>query len=842
QGQTLRQPPRRRQRRAPAHRRTAPHVLYRDEASRTAFVGIYRASLALARPESTTRPSPAEVSGPAVDHQRQPARSVHNTAQVCVCAIARHSQRPPIYRAPRPSRSCCRPRSLQPSLLIASPSNHSLLRHEMLASMTAAGRERAFDGNRAFHSFYNDYSHISDPNLRRRLALSEIDKAPLGLYHARVVLVAGVGFLVDAYDMFSLHLITMLLGVVFWSGDQSQDGYGGNHGLLPRTTDYALRGSSNAGVVIGMVVFGWLADAVGRRRMYGIELVIIIVCTLSCTLVSSSPSISATGLLIFWRVLMGVGVGGDYPISSVITAEFAPTRWRGAMMAAVFSLQGIGMLFSSVVTLATTVAFKGSYAGIKDETMCNAACRVAADRSWRIIVGVGAIPACFGLYYRITIPETPRYTFDVQHDVEKADADIRAYIQRKSVGEHESNWNSRERDSEALLNVPRASWADAFAYFGAWRNLKVLTGTTMSWFFLNVAFHGLSLNSTVLLRAIGFTSGRTLYDKLYNHAVGMIVISCAGSIPGYWTAVFTIDTVGRKPLQVFGFLLLTVVFCILGFGLHSLSQGAVLALYVVGQFIFNAGPNTTTFVVPGECFPTRYRSTGHGLSAAMGKIGAIIAQVISIHLLQPRSDSGCVGHQCLTNLDAVLKLFALFMFLGTLVSLLVPETKGLTLEELSGEPRTSYNAGCNGSISLASPKLRAWNPFDMGQPAGFFYPRTHSSTFVKGHRSRRMGTMTPPELAAENGGQQKSRYWRRRQKRRVGSDGGSNDIALRSRSPSPRPNGLGGSADGAASTTSQTTLRQPPLPAWGAGWGRIDRGGTPPTSSNMELHDVGRLL
>ncbi|POR39609.1 Repressible high-affinity phosphate permease [Tolypocladium paradoxum] len=707
--------------------------------------------------------------------------------------------------------------------------------------MAASNRERTLGGNRAFHNFYNDYSHIPDPNLRRRLALSEIDKVPFGLYHVRAVLVAGVGFLLDSYDIFAINLVTTLLGMVFWSGDGNQDGYGGNGGVLPDTTNQALKASTSAGIVIGMIVFGWLADAVGRRRMYGIELAIIIFGTFSCALVSSSPSISASGLLIFWRVLMGVGIGGDCPLSSVITSEFAPTRWRGAMMAAVFSMQGLGLLLSALVALMTTVAFKDSYMGIKDETMCDAACRVAADRSWRIIVGVGAIPACLALYYRITIPETPRYTFDVQHDVEKADADIRAYVQSKSAGEYESNRNSRTRISETLLNVPRASWTDVFAYFREWKNLKVLIGTTMSWFFLDLAFYGLGLNSTIVLHAIGYGSGRTLYDKLYNQALGMIILACAGSIPGYWTAVFTIDTIGRKPLQVFGFLLLTIIFCILGFRLHSLSEGAMLALYVVGQFLFNAGPNTTTFVVPGECFPTRYRSTGHGLSAAMGKIGAIVAQAISIPLLKREPGKACVGNDCSPHLDRLLKLFALFMLLGSLVSLLIPETRGVTLEELSGEPKTSYNAGCNGSISLASPKLRAWNPFHGGQPAGFFYPRTHGSTFAKGRRSPRMGIMAPPELVAENARQRKSRFSRRNRKARAGSDG-PNEIALRSRGPRPNGTGDGGSADGAASTTSQTMLHQQQLPTWGAGWGRIDRGGPPPLSRNMQLQDVGSLL
>ncbi|PFH59955.1 hypothetical protein XA68_11664 [Ophiocordyceps unilateralis] len=705
--------------------------------------------------------------------------------------------------------------------------------------------DRTYGGNRAFHNFYNDYSHIPDPNLRRRLALSEIDKVPLGLYHVRAILVAGVGFLLDSYDIFAINLVTVLLGMVFWGGSHREDGYGGNGGILPDGTNQALKGATSAGIIVGMVVFGWLADAMGRRKMYGIELAIIILATFSCALASASPAMGPSALLIMWRVLMGIGIGGDYPLSSVITSEFAPTRWRGAMIAAVFSMQGVGLLMSALVAFITTVAFKASFIDIKDETQCNAACQAAADRCWRIIVGVGAVPACLAMYYRITIPETPRYTFDVRHDVEKADADIRAYVQSKTK---DGQRGVSKRLSTTLLTVPRASWADLIAYFGEWAHLKVLIGTTMSWFFLDLAFYGLGLNSTVVLNAIGFGKGRNLYEKLYNQAVGMIILACAGSLPGYLSAVLTIDTIGRKPLQVTGFLLLTAIFCILGFNLNQLSEGAMLALYVVGQFLFSAGPNTTTFVVPGECFPTRYRATGHGLSAAMGKIGAVVAQVMSIPLLKPGSDDACAGERCSPKLDRLMQLFALFMLLGTLVSLLIPETKGLTLEELSGESRQSYNAGCNGSITHETPPRRAWNPFGGGQPAGFFYPRSHAAMFGKGRRSPRTDIMAPspmemaepaPSSPSPNRGRRRRQYqqnnlrrliWRRdgRTRRRDGSVD-TNEIALRSCSPRS-------DRDNAAPKTASSEPSE-----WRAGWGRIDRGPSP-AGSNMELQDVGMLL
>lgn len=156
------------------------------------------------------------------------------------------------------------------------------------------------------------------------------------------------------------------------------------------------------------------------------------------------------------------------------------------MIAAVFSMQGFGQLFAAIIAMIMAVAFKRSYLSILDESLCDDACRLAADRSWRVIVGVGAIPACLALYYRITIPETPRYTFDVQFDVEKADADIRAYVSSKPKGEIHTTCCGImcQHQATQVLNVPKASWSDLRAYFSEWSHLKILIGTSMSWFFL----------------------------------------------------------------------------------------------------------------------------------------------------------------------------------------------------------------------------------------------------------------------------------------------------------------------------------------------------------------------
>lgn len=198
------------------------------------------------------------------------------------------------------------------------------------------------------------------------------------------------------------------------------------------------------------------------------------------------------------------------------------------------------------------------------------------------------------------------------------------------------------------------------------------------------AFYGLGLNNSLILGAIGWTGGKNVYEFFYRQAVGNIILIVAGAIPGYWVTVATVDTLGRKPIQIAGFVILTILFIAIGFGFQSLlhSHNGLLALYVLAMFFFNFGPNATTFIVPGECFPTRYRSTSHGISAAAGKVGAIIAQCVFgplVHRGAPKgsSDSPWLNH--------IMQIFSLFMFCGIFTSLLIPETKRKTLEELSGE-------------------------------------------------------------------------------------------------------------------------------------------------------------
>lgn len=543
--------------------------------------------------------------------------------------------------------------------------------------------QKTAGGNAAFHNYINDFSHIEDPLERRRLALQKIDDAPFGWYHVRAIMVAGVGFLTDSYDIFAINLGITMMSYVFWQGS------------MPSSTSTLLKVSTSVGTVIGQVGFGVMADVVGRKKIYGVELIIMISATiLQCT-IGKAPGVSFVATLTFYRIVMGMGIGGDYPLSSIITSEFSTTKWRGAIMGAVFANQAFGQLAAGIIALILVAGYKNELITANKGSECGEACIKACDQMWRVLIGLGCFPGCIALYFRLTIPESPRYTLDVETNLAKAVADTSKFVSGEHGNAEVEEIARLERAPTAVeqyeIQPPKASFKDFCRHFGQWKYGKILLGTAGSWFMLDVAFYGLGLNSAVILQTIGYASSNNVYKKLYNTAVGNLILICAGSLPGYWASVATMDIVGRKPIQLFGFFILTVLFCVIGFAYNRLNDGGLLGLYIVCQFFQNFGPNVTTFIVPGECFPTRYRSTAHGISAAAGKVGAIIAQtalgtLINYHCARDGKKTNCW-------LPHVMEIFALFMLCGIFTTLLIPETKRKTLEQISEEYHDEVDAG-----------------------------------------------------------------------------------------------------------------------------------------------------
>ncbi|KAI0303633.1 major facilitator superfamily domain-containing protein [Multifurca ochricompacta] len=505
-------------------------------------------------------------------------------------------------------------------------------------------------------------------------ALEAIDKAPFSWFHVKVCMVAGTGFFTDAYDIFAINIASDMLGIL------------GSCSPTLKQPKLWNKGSSAHWKPVWTMFFGWLADIVGRKRMYGMELLIIVIATFVQALAGSGPAVH-----------YGVGVGGDYPLSAVITSEFASTRTRGRLMTAVFASQGWGNLAASLVALIVTVAYKNSIiAGNFNEPK-------HVDYCWRILIGLGCVPGVIALYFRLTIPETPRFTMDIDRDVRKATTDI-----RNMLGPKGSSPGVYWVDPNAVVQrafAPRRSRRDFIAYLKKRHNLQLLFGLAYSWFAIDVAFYGLGLNASNILTSdllthagIGDTIDQSqlnttlgIYKSLHNVVIGSLVVTVAGLLPGYYASFCLIDVWGRKPIQLMGFSVLTALLAILA-GIypgprptdgHQGKAKAFVALYCLANFFTNFGPNVTTFIIPGEVFPTRYRSTAHGIAAASGKLGAIVSQIIFFKVFLLLCFVITVG-------KCSLGIFAGVTLTGIGSTLLLEETRDKSLEQLSREQQEGF--------------------------------------------------------------------------------------------------------------------------------------------------------
>ena len=219
----------------------------------------------------------------------------------------------------------------------------------------------------------------------------------------RTILVSSTGFFMDAYDIFVINLVLPMLGYVYYRNQQN---------TVPSNVQGALKGITNVGNLFGQIIFGILGDSKGRKSIYGIELLIIIVATLGSAMAGSAATgVGALGFLGFWRFLLGIGIGGDYPMSATVSSEWASEGRRGQMLALTFSMQGWGQFVGALFDIILLAIFKHSIE----------ADQINIDYVWRILFALGILPAICTIYSRFNLPESARYAEKVLKDAELAE-------------------------------------------------------------------------------------------------------------------------------------------------------------------------------------------------------------------------------------------------------------------------------------------------------------------------------------------------------------------------------------------------------------------------------------
>lgn len=386
-----------------------------------------------------------------------------------------------------------------------------------------------------------------------------------------------------------------------------------------------IKAAANLGCIVGQVGFGTLGDIYGRRRVWPAGLVVTIIATV--IMISGPLSLGHKGLFTYitiWRVIMGIGIGGDYPMSSAAVSDRSSTGRRGMLLAFTFSMQGWGTLTGGIVTMVVLAAYE-------DQLKRNE--RSKLNGAWRIIAGVVLIPCLATLYQRITLPESTKFknARALQEDpnllkkgVVASDmfngpkADMESSTGSDPVPLHDDGNNEKGLGAAGVASAKRAAFSEFVQYFSEWRHLKLLIGTASTWFLLDIAFYGINLNQSIVLTSVGYNSTANTWIYLWDNTRGNLIITAAGYLPGYWVSIATIEYIGRKPIQLIGFFATTLMLWVIAGTFDTLKHkpAAFVVCFAILQFFFNFGANTSTFIIPSETFPTRVRGFAHGLSAA----------------------------------------------------------------------------------------------------------------------------------------------------------------------------------------------------------------------------------
>ncbi|KAJ5473054.1 hypothetical protein N7530_007055, partial [Penicillium desertorum] len=268
---------------------------------------------------------------------------------------------------------------------------------------------------------------------------------------------------------------------------------------------------------------------------------------------------------------------------------------------------------------------------------------------WRRLFGLGMIPAAVTLYARWTTAETAHY--------EK-------YVLKET--------NTEKVDKRGL----KEQFRDFAVYFREWKHAKALFTTSASWFLFDIAYYGLNLNQSVILKEIGYADGPTPWVTLRNTAVGNIIVQVAVRLPS-WILLRNLATRPCGTHSSTVLLMHNSRHSIRHLGRHNQSHerwgGGLMTVFTLSQLFLNMGPDCTTWLMPVEVFPTSVRGTAHGISAAAGKFGAILTAFAF----------GTVTDRI--GLPGVLGLFSGVMVLNALVTFWIPETRGMTITDIENE-------------------------------------------------------------------------------------------------------------------------------------------------------------
>jgi len=446
-----------------------------------------------------------------------------------------------------------------------------------------------------------------------------LDRLPWTRLHTRVTLALGIGWLLDSFEV---NIIGNVLGILkkLWHVTDVQ--------ASALVTVWLI------GIMVGALLFGYLADRFGRRKLF----------ILTLLLYSSFTVISALSpgyyFFMVFRFLTAIGVGAEYSAINAAIGEIIPARYRGRANAAVMNFWPLGAILAAFLSLYFINALPPSI-------------------GWRFAFGLGAAVALFTIWVRKILPESPRWLFRRGRRSEA----LQVMQQIEAKAGH----------FELPQSVPAGSEAAAPGFF---RQVSLLVrdhpgrlalGSLLD-FSEAAGYYGIfAFLPLVVLPRVNIAEAKVPW---------FFLIGNLGAVVGGALAAALLDTAGRKWTVTFFYALAALSMLAMGAATLRGKADGVLVTFVVANFCAT-GSWVSAYPTFSEIFPTHLRSTGIGFSVAFGRIGAALSPLLLVALAERVSIMVSFG------------VLAAFWALGALVMipwiLWGPEGRGKALEVLGGE-------------------------------------------------------------------------------------------------------------------------------------------------------------
>jgi MFS transporter, putative metabolite:H+ symporter len=447
----------------------------------------------------------------------------------------------------------------------------------------------------------------------------QIDETPMTKRQYGILVAAILADMLEFFDFFLLGFILSII-VVPWELTYLQTAF--------------LVLTSGLGAIVGGFLWGYIADRIGRRRVF-------IATVLNFSLATGALALVPEGnwfLLGVLRFLVGLGVGGLYSVDLPLVQEFVPSSKRGLMG----GLVGLCIPLGGIVLGSALSAF------------------LAPTIGWRGLVLIGVLPALLSLYIRSSVPESPRWLINNGHREEA----------KRSIG-----WALEIPPEEVRLpaevEVVETSWRELFRYP---RSLAVSWLGNLG---MQTATYGIVLwGPTLLVLVLGISPPQAAFLFIF---VGL------SAFVGRIVFAFVSELIGRRltgGVVGFGAALFLLLAGVLPFD-ATIAGLSLFYLMMLIAYFFTDGGFALVGPYAAEVWPTNLRTTGMGSAYGFGGLGKIVGPA-GLALIAGTSD--IVTPEATTAaLTPGFIFLASFGALAGVAYLLGFETRGKSIEEIDAE-------------------------------------------------------------------------------------------------------------------------------------------------------------